>query len=42
VLIGDLADRHTLLFGDQPLVEAVVAMEESEKRQLVVVEREAP
>ncbi len=41
VLIGDLADRRTPLFADQRLVEAVVAMDQSESRQLAVVEREA-
>ncbi len=37
-----LVDRRTPLFADQRLVEAVVALDQSESRQLAVVERSTP
>jgi hypothetical protein len=39
--VGELVDRRTPLFADQRLVDAVVALDQSESHQIVVVERSA-
>jgi CBS domain-containing protein len=40
--IGPLADRTTALRSDQPLIDAVVRMDQQETRQLAVVDRADP
>ena len=40
--VGTLVDRREPLFADQPLLDAVVRMDQLETRQLAVVDRAAP
>ncbi len=40
--VGSLVDRRPVVYADQPLMEAVLLMDQWETRQLAVVERAQP